>query len=139
MISGFEKYKTVHFIGIGGIGISAIARMLHLSGKKVSGSDRSASEVTHELEKLGIKIFIGQKAEHVSSDTDLVIYTVAIPESNSELLAAKKLKRYLENRINMILEVCDLNMRFKYKDSDFYENIENWNLYVSILIYFFRC
>ena len=54
-------------------------------------------------------------------------------------LVVKLPKIDLRYKTLSILEVCDLNMRFKYKDSDFYENIENWNLYVSILIYFFRC
>jgi UDP-N-acetylmuramate--alanine ligase len=88
----FSKVKNVHFIGIGGIGISAIARMLHLEGKKVTGSDRSASEVTHELEKIGINVMIGQKAENVKPKTDLVIYTIAIPQDNPELVKTKALK-----------------------------------------------
>jgi UDP-N-acetylmuramate--alanine ligase len=91
MISDFSKLKKVHFIGIGGIGISAIARMLHLEGKKVTGSDRDQSEVTHELEKLGIKITIGQDARNIATKTDLVIYTVAIPADNPELVKAHEL------------------------------------------------
>src|SRR3989344_3096638 len=85
----FNK-NTYHFIGIGGIGISAIARMLVLKGKKVSGSDASQSEITNDLEKLGIKIYIGQKAENIPDDTEVVIYTVAISENNPELLEARK-------------------------------------------------
>jgi UDP-N-acetylmuramate--alanine ligase len=87
----FEKLKKVHFIGIGGIGISAIARMLMLEHKKVSGSDREASAITHELEKLGATIFSNQKAENIDPKTDLVIYTVAIPDDNPELLKAREL------------------------------------------------
>jgi len=83
--------KKVHFIGIGGIGVSAIARMLLLEGKEVSGSDQSASLVTEELAKLGAKIFIGQKAENVAPDTDLIIYTIAIPHDNPERVVGEHL------------------------------------------------
>lgn len=85
--------QNYHFIGIGGIGISAIARMLILQGKKVSGSDSSQSEITDDLEKLGVKIFIGQKAENIGKDTEVVIYTVAIPENNPEMQEARKRER----------------------------------------------
>jgi len=86
-----HKVKKAHFIGIGGIGISAIARMMLHEGKEVSGSDSSESTVTEELNKLGARIFIGQKKEQVSSDTDLVVYTIAVPPSNPEMREAKKL------------------------------------------------
>jgi UDP-N-acetylmuramate--alanine ligase len=91
MITDFSKIKTVHFIGIGGIGISAIARMMSLEGKKITGSDRDASEVTHALEEQGISVTIGQKAENITKGTDLVIYTVAIPDTNPELKKARDL------------------------------------------------
>ncbi len=86
-----KKIKKVHFIGIGGIGISAIARMMLKRGKIVRGSDRSWSIITDELEKLGTRIFIGQKALQVPKDADLVIYTIAIPEDNPEVMRAKTL------------------------------------------------
>ncbi len=82
--------NSYHFIGIGGIGVSAIVRMLLLRGKKISGSDIASSEITDDLKKLGIKIAIGQKAENISSDVEVVIYTVAIKDDNPELLEARK-------------------------------------------------
>ncbi len=82
--------NSYHFIGIGGIGVSAIARMLFLQGKKVSGSDIAPSEITDDLKKLGIKVFIGQKAKNISSDVEAIIYTVAIKDDNPELLEAHK-------------------------------------------------
>jgi len=89
------KNKRVHFIGIGGIGMSAIARMMLLQGKEVSGSDRSFSIITDELKKLGAKIYKGHRAQNVKSRAfdkiDLVVYTTAISESNPELKKAKKL------------------------------------------------
>lgn len=86
-----KEVNKVYFIGIGGIGMSAIARMIHLEGKTVTGSDRAKSRVTEELEKLGIKIFYEQKAENITSDIDLVIYTIAIPDDAPELVKAREL------------------------------------------------
>jgi UDP-N-acetylmuramate--alanine ligase len=83
-------YENYHFIGIGGIGVSAIARMFSLRGKKVSGSDSGQSEITDDLEKMGIKIHIGQKEENLDKDVKVVIYSVAITEDNPEILEAKK-------------------------------------------------
>ncbi len=90
MISILDKAKVIHFIGIGGIGISAIARMMLLAGKKVNGSDGADSEIICSLRKMGASIFIGQKAENISADTDLVIYTIAITEDNPELKLARE-------------------------------------------------
>lgn len=80
--------EPVHFIGIGGIGMSALARLLLKEGKKVSGSDKQPGEITHELEGLGAKIFIGHNAENVANAGCLVIST-AIVNENPELAAAK--------------------------------------------------
>ena len=88
----FNNVKSVHFIGIGGIGISSIARMMLLEKKEVNGSDTNESEITKELENLGAKIKIGHKKENLDSETELVIYTIAVPENNPELVKAKKLK-----------------------------------------------
>jgi UDP-N-acetylmuramate--alanine ligase len=85
----FAALEHIHFIGIGGIGISAVARMLILEGKKVSGSDRSNSEVTEELKKAGATIFIGHAAENIPAECQLVVYTVAIPTDNPELAEAR--------------------------------------------------
>ncbi len=74
----FDNVKKAYFLGIGGIGVSAVARMFLHEGKAVSGSDSYASEITEELEKSGAKIFIGQDLEHIPKDTDLVIYSIAL-------------------------------------------------------------
>jgi UDP-N-acetylmuramate--alanine ligase len=84
-----RQAKHIYFIGIGGIGISAVARMLLLEGKKVSGSDRDETKVTEELRKAGATVFIGQKKENIPKDCDLIIYTNAIGEDNSEFVEAK--------------------------------------------------
>jgi UDP-N-acetylmuramate--alanine ligase len=97
----FSKIKTVHFFGIGGIGLSAIARMFLLEGpsislgvnKKVSGSDVSDSEIISGLKELGAKISIGQSIADVPEGTDLIIYSGAITVADPRLFEEiKKLK-----------------------------------------------
>jgi len=94
-VLNLANLKKIHFIGIGGIGMSAVARMFLLENNPpaggVTGSDRSRSIVTEELQKLGAEIFYDQKAENISADTDLVVYTIAIPEDNPELKKAREL------------------------------------------------
>lgn len=80
-----SKIKKVFFIGIGGIGVSAIARMMLLGGKDVSGSDMAENELTSELKRLGVKITIGQSFELIPTDTDLIVYTIAIPHYDLKL------------------------------------------------------
>lgn len=85
-----ESAKHVYFIGIGGIGISAVARMMLAEGKAVSGSDRSSSKVTDELAKLGAKIFTPQDAKNVPADVDCAVYTVAVPDDNPEMAEIRR-------------------------------------------------
>lgn len=84
-----EKIKKVYFIGIGGIGISAIARLMNVLGKEVAGSDSSESPITNQLSQFGITIHVGHKAKHITDGTDLVVYTIAIPEDNPEIIETK--------------------------------------------------
>lgn len=84
-------YKKIHFIGIGGISMSSLAEILLNSGFQVEGSDSTASAITDDLAKIGIKVDIGQKAENISKDCDLVVYTAAVPETNPELMAAREM------------------------------------------------
>jgi len=89
-MSQLQKAQSIYFIGIGGIGISAVARMMAMEGKKVAGSDRGSSKVTEELERAGVTVFIGHNAGNIPTDCDLVIYTVAIPPENPEFVESKK-------------------------------------------------
>ena len=82
-----ERIRTVHFIGIGGSGISGIARMFLAAGVPVSGSDRAESSSTRALEALGATVSIGHDAANVG-DVDAVVYTGAIWPENPEYLAA---------------------------------------------------
>lgn len=83
-----QKVKKVFFLGIGGIGVSALARMMLMQDKEVVGSDREDSEIISELKGLGAKIFIGQGVGFIPSDTDLVIYTIAISYFDPELISS---------------------------------------------------
>jgi UDP-N-acetylmuramate--alanine ligase len=87
----FEKIKNVHFVGVGGIGVSAVARMFLLAGKKVSGSDTEESMVTDELKKFGVKIYIGHHASNLRRDVDLVVFSIAVSKDNPELSRAREI------------------------------------------------
>lgn len=82
------KCRYVHFIGIGGISMSAIAQIMISSGHKVSGSDRTESPITKKLASLGAQINIGQSAQNITNP-DLVVYTAAISQDDPELCAAR--------------------------------------------------
>ncbi len=83
--------KKVHMIGVGGIGMSGLARLFLHEGKSVVGSDRSPSDITKALEAEGIQLFSPQIAKNVSTDTDLVVYTEAMAKDHPEMVAAKAL------------------------------------------------
>ncbi|MFA6969709.1 MAG: Mur ligase domain-containing protein, partial [Candidatus Paceibacterota bacterium] len=82
--------KKAHFIGIGGIGMSALAQYFHDHGVTITGSDRSASPVTELLETKGITVVIGQAAENVPVDAGMVVYSDAVGEDNPERMRAKE-------------------------------------------------
>ena len=85
------KIKKAHFVGIGGVGVSAIARMMLAEGKIVGGSDVSDSAIIDELRKLGANIFLGHSADNIADDVDLVVYTPAVTVDNPELKKATEL------------------------------------------------
>jgi UDP-N-acetylmuramate--alanine ligase len=87
-----EGNKSVYFVGIGGIGISALARWFKRQKWAVFGSDLAKSGITQELVKEGIKVKIGHKKRHISPKIGLVIYNRAIKPDNPELAAARQLK-----------------------------------------------
>lgn len=81
--------KNMHFIGIGGAGMCPLAEIFISLGYNVTGSDNNDTETFRRIEKEGAKVFLGQKKENISKDTDLVIYTNAILAGNEELEYAK--------------------------------------------------
>lgn len=86
----FHKPVRVHFCGIGGVSMSALAELLQSEGFRVSGSDMNESQMTRQLEENGITIRIGQRAENITDDIDLVVYTAAIADDNPELSEARR-------------------------------------------------
>lgn len=106
---GWLKTTKLHFIGIGGIGMSGIAEVLLDLGYKVSGSDLNASAVTENLQKKGAEIFIGHKATNVEGCT-LVVYSSAIDTKNPEVIRAQELQIPMIRRAEMLAEL----MRLKF-------------------------
>lgn len=85
-----SRYKKVHCIGIGGIGLSAVAEVFMSRGFEVSGSDMRESDITERLMSQGARIFLGHRAKNVEN-VDLVVYTVAVGDDNPELAMAREL------------------------------------------------
>ncbi|MBP5384403.1 MAG: UDP-N-acetylmuramate--L-alanine ligase [Lachnospiraceae bacterium] len=81
----FDRPVRIHFIGIGGISMSGLAEVLLKKGFPVSGSDNRESDLTRKLEGAGAHIFYGQRAENITDDVDLVVYTAAIHPDNPEM------------------------------------------------------
>lgn len=102
------KLGTVHFIGIGGIGMSGIAEVMHNLGYTVQGSDASDNYNVKRLQEKGIKTFIGHRAENVEA-AELVVVSTAIKRDNPELVAARAHRLPVVRRAEMLAEL----MRFK--------------------------
>ena len=100
----FGKAKHIHFVGIGGIGMSGIAELLLNLGYDVSGSDLKDSAVTGRLSDLGGKIFLGHRKENVRG-ADVVVYSSAIPEDNPELVEAREKYIPVIPRAEMLAEL----------------------------------
>ncbi len=107
----FDK-GTIHFTGIGGIGMSGIAEVLSTIGYSVQGSDLKQSKNTERLEKLGIKVFIGQKAENLIDENgkavELVVASAAVPQDNPEIVTAENKRIPVIDRAEMLGEIMRL-------------------------------
>ena len=97
----------IHFVGIGGIGMSGIAEILHNLNYQVQGSDISESPNVVRLRNLGLKIFIGQKSQNVS-EASIIVVSTAIKSNNPELIAARKLQIPVVHRAEMLGELMRL-------------------------------
>ena len=104
-----QSVGTLHFIGIGGIGMSGIAEVLHALGYSVQGSDIADGYNTERLRKAGMNIFIGHKAENVK-DAAIVVVSSAIKTDNPELVAARAAKLPVVRRAEMLAELMRLKM-----------------------------
>ena len=96
-----SKIKNIHFIGIGGVGMVGIAEMLLNQGFSVSGSDLVENKNTERLKYLGAKIFIGHNEKNVR-DSDVVVYSTAVTESNPEMRSARSLNKTIIARAEML-------------------------------------
>ena len=105
-----ERKHRVHFVGIGGIGMSGIAEVLLNLGYSVSGSDLNESEATQRLRSLGAQVFIGHREANLSSDPSVVVISTAVKFSNPEVLEARRRQVPVIPRAEMLAEL----MRMKY-------------------------
>jgi len=104
-----HRVRKVHFVGIGGIGMSGIAEVLLNLGYRVTGSDLAESDTTHRLQKLGAEIFLGHRAENLK-EADVVVTSSAVRRDNPEVLAAQGGLIPVIPRAEMLAEL----MRMKY-------------------------
>ena len=103
----FDNPRHVYFCGIGGISMSGLAEILLDNGFTVSGSDRADSELLDHLRAMGAKVFIGQKAENITEDIDLVVFTAAIHPDNPEYVRTRELKIPTLTRAELLGEIMN--------------------------------
>ncbi len=99
--NGVNQPEHVHFIGIGGYGMSAIAKVMLEMGYRISGSDLAEQELTEKLIAKGARVFIGHEAQNVEG-ADLVVYSTALSKDNVEILAAEELNIPIIHRSQML-------------------------------------
>ncbi len=102
-----NNISQIYFIGIGGIGMSALARYFHANGKNVAGYDKTSSAITQDLEKMGIAVHyedlgVSIVKEYPSMETTLVIYTPAVPDSMREMLSFRESGYHLKKRAEVL-------------------------------------
>src|SRR5881396_1159751 len=105
----FKRYQQIHFVGIGGIGMSGIAEILLNLGYRVTGSDQKRSDAVERLAQLGAKVFIGHEAPNVEG-AHVVVYSSAVSRDNVEVQAARRQQIPTIPRAEMLAEL----MRLKY-------------------------
>jgi UDP-N-acetylmuramate--alanine ligase len=103
----YKRFEKVHFVGIGGVGMSGIAEVLNNLGYEVDGSDLRESETTKRLRELGININIGHKTENIRK-ADVVVISSAVASDNPEVEAAGKLSIPVIPRVEMLAELARL-------------------------------
>jgi UDP-N-acetylmuramate--alanine ligase len=106
----FSSIRKLHFVGIGGIGMSGIAEILNDEGFTITGSDRATSENTERLQSLGVTVMIGHNAGNLAPDVDVLVYSSAVSSDNPEVVEARQRKIPVIRRAEMLAEV----MRLKY-------------------------
>lgn len=109
MVPEMRRVKCIHFIGIGGAGMSGIAEVLLNEGYQITGSDISANAVTERLESIGATVFIGHQESNVDQ-ASVVVVSTAINEQNPEIQAAREKRIPIVRRAEMLAEL----MRFRH-------------------------
>ena len=109
MIQRMRRINCVHFVGIGGSGMSGIAEVMLSLGYDVQGSDLKHNKAVKRLESQGARVFIGHDADHVT-DADAVVVSSAVNESNPEVVAARDALMPVVQRAEMLAEL----MRFRH-------------------------
>lgn len=104
-----KDIKRIHFVGIGGAGMSAIAKVLLQMGYIVSGSDLTKTETTNKLEKMGAHVYLGHSGENLN-DTQAIVVSTAIPESNPEVKLAREMNLPVFHRADIVA-----HLMLKYK------------------------
>lgn len=104
-----RRIQSIHFIGVGGVGMSGIAEVLHNQGYRVSGSDLNASATTMRLMAMGIKVFIGHAADNVAQ-ANVVVCSTAVAADNPEIVAARAARIPIVPRAEMLAEL----MRYRH-------------------------
>ncbi len=99
--------ENIHFVGIGGIGMSGLAQVMKIMGFRVQGSDLSLNKNTENCKKLGIKVFIGHKKVNVKKAT-ILVKSSAIKKNNEEIKEAKKKKLPVYDRVEMLSNIVSL-------------------------------
>lgn len=97
--------KNIHFVGVGGIGMSGIAQVLLEMGHEVSGSDVELNSITKKLEAIGGRMLEGHKASNVSPDTDILVYSSSISKDNPEMKAALRQNVKVMHRAEMLGQI----------------------------------
>jgi len=100
----FEHYRKVHFVGIGGVGMSGIAEVLHNLGYEVTGSDIKNSATVKRLKSMGIKVLIGHKPDNIG-DAHVVVISSAVSEDNPEVIEARRRSIPVIPRAEMLAEI----------------------------------
>ena len=128
----FNKPVKIHFMGIGGISMSGLAEILHAKGFTVVGSDAHESAITDHLASLGIQIAYGQRAENITPDIDVVVYTAAIHPDNPEFAAAKSAADTDPTiSVGGILKAIHGNIRVGHSDNFITEACEYTNSFLK--------
>lgn len=109
LVPEMRRVSQIHFIGIGGAGMSGIAEVLLNEGYQISGSDIAESTVTQRLSAAGAKVFIGHRAENIVN-ASVVVVSTAIDETNPEIIAAREVRIPVIRRAEMLAEI----MRFRH-------------------------